>query len=234
MARTISKGTAQPASTPAAPRAEAGVTLADLNIADGIAAPDRPRLKDRPPFLLMVHPERWGVVAGEVVPICGRLTLVNGVSCVKKNEATGKISIEEALTHRRKHGWRPIPLDVDGPGTSYLRSPCKDVYLTRWETAHAGSSVVTSDTRGYVAWLRQLIADGKLPRCPRYVLERLHTRITRRIAELQDRVRVLPSAQIDLEKAQAELKVIEAEMEGRDLTPVEGAPVGLDGVVEEG
>lgn len=240
MTKKVSSGASAP--TPPQPadlgvdagEAFSGVSMTDIGIADGVGPSDLPRLEPRPAALLMFHPERWAVMEGQVVPLLGRLPVVAGVGNVKLvNRKTGKVSITNAVAQKAKRGWVVLPTDVEGPGTSYLHRPVPGVYLTRWETAHAGSSIVTSDGPGYVRWLRSLIDRGILPRAKPYVVERLRLQIRQQLLELQDRVRTVPSAQVDLDRKLADLEVVERELASHKPIPLPQRPAGLDGVGDD-
>ena len=212
----------------------AGISMRDLGVVDGIGSPDVPRLESRAAALFLFHPERWGVLEGQVVPLLGRMPIIAGVGNVKLVDAKrGLLSTSVAEHEKSKRGWTKIRLDVDGPGTSYLHSPLTGVYLTRWETAHAGSSVISHDTAGYVRWLRGLVATGKIPRAKPYVLEKIRAKTQRQILELQDKVRTVPSAQVDLDRKLADLAAIQRELGTMPLTPIAPKPTGLDGLVTE-
>lgn len=214
--------------------ASSSISMADLGVTDGVGPSDLPRLEHRPAALLLFHPERWMVMHGSLVPMLGRLPVIGGVGNVKVvNEKTGKLSIAGAVTARAKHGWSVIALDVDGPGTSYLHSPLPGVYLTRWETANAGSTVVSTDGAGYVDWLRHLISRGKLPRAKPYVVEGMAARLRSEILDLQDKVRTVPSAQVQLDRSIRDLAVLERELGDVPLTPIAPKPTGLGDLVTE-
>ena len=210
-----------------------GVSLRDLGITDGVGPSDLPRLADRPAALIMVHPERWCVLHGTVVPLPGRLSVEGGVGNVKvTNPKRGTLSISLAVAIKQKRGWQVLMPDVDGPGTSYLHSPCPGVYLTRWETAHAGSSYVSADGPGFVRWLRSLITRGIVKPPKPYVLEKMKARIAQEILALQDKVRTVPSAQVELDRKLQDLAAIQREMEGTPLQPLPKAPATLPNLEE--
>lgn len=218
---------------PAAPAAPGGVSLASLGVGDGLGPTELPRLEPRPPALLMVHPERWMVSEGAVVPLCGRFTIAGGIAGVRiADKRRGTLSITHAVAEKARKGWTVIPIDVDGPGTSYLHQPAPGVYLTRWDKAHAGSSIVTHDNKGYVAWLRGLIARGEIDPPKPYVLERMAGRLRQEILGLQDKVRTVPSAQVDLDRKMADLAVVEAALDTQSLIPAPSQPADLGALVE--
>lgn len=220
-----------PASSEAAP--VGGLSLRDLGVADGIGPSELPRLDPQPAALIMVHPERWCVLEGEVVPLVGRLPIEGGVGNVKViDPKLGTLSIAMAVAIKEKRGWKVLMPDIDGPGTSYLYQAAPGVFLTKWETAHAGSSIVSADRPGFVKWLRSLI-DRRIIKPPApYVLERLRARTQQDVLVLQDKVRTVPSAQVELDKKLADLEVIKRAIAGLPLQPVPKTPTSLGDVVD--
>lgn len=207
----------------------------DLGLADGVGPVDLPLIEARRPSLFQFHPKRWQVMEGQVVPLLAPMPLVGGIGNVKALKG-GKVSIATAVAERAKRGWTVLRNDVEGPGTSYLYwvrvAGGGRAFLTRWETAHNGSTVVTSDPKGYVEWLRKLIDTGKIPAPKSYVLEQLKARLTQELLELKDKVRTVPSAQVELDRKKHDLAVVERELKrGGPLTPVRAKPVKTGDVV---
>lgn len=215
-----------------APSPVPGLSMSDLGVGDGTVQPNLPRLAPRAAALFTFHPERWMVMEGEVIPALGAMPLVGGVGGVRVNRQTKKLVIADAITNKAKRGWAVLPLDIDGPGTSYLHTPCPGVFLTRFETANAGSAVITPDRKGYVAWLRGLIASGKIPGPRPYVLEQLRTRLRADILHYQDKVRTVPSVQVELDALLLSLEAVDRELGVDTLVPVEAAPVDLGDITE--
>ena len=190
-----------------------GLSLADLGVSDGVATSEAPRIREpRPGFVFLFHPERWFVSHGLVVPQLKRLVLQNALNGVRQGE-NGRFSITTALADQQKRGWRALDPLVDGKA-SYVYRAAEGIYLSRWETAHAGSSTVTGDGKGYAEWLRGLVTSGKLPPPAPYVLEQLKDRLLGRTRRLQDQVRTVPSVQVDLDAALASLTAVERELAG--------------------
>lgn len=190
-----------------------GLSLADLGVSDGLAQVNAPRIREpRPGFVFLFHPERWFVSHGLVVPQLKRLVLQNALNGVRQGE-NGRFSISTALADQAKRGWQALDPLVDGKA-SYVYRAAEGVYLSRWETAHAGSSTVTGDGKGYAEWLRGLVDTGKIPRPAPYVLEQLRDRLEGRARRLQDQVRTVPSVQVDLDAALVALSAVEHELAG--------------------
>lgn len=221
------------ASADEAPPGQAGgVSLSSLGVSDGIGPTELPRLQPRTPALFMVHPERWHVCDGAVVPLCGRFPISGGIAGVRMDRRSKALNVSHAFADKERKGWQILPLEVDGPGTSYLHQPIPGTYLTRWEQAYAGSSIVTHDTAGFVRWLTSLIERGVIQPPKSYVLERMAGRLRQEILALQDKVRTVPSAQVDLDRKVADLAVVQATIGNKPLTPAPSKPASLGELVE--
>lgn len=181
------------------------------------------------PFVLLTHPARVGVVAGRVVPLCGKLHVRPGVGQVTQRR-DGAFSLRDALRSWEDRGWTPIPWDIDGPGTSYLVEVAPGVWLDRWSTAIAGSADVMTDAESYADWLRGLLDRAAIPSITRWALAKLREAAARDVADLADQVRTSPSRAADLDRARANLALVEAELaalsgEGDGLVKgISGAP----------
>jgi hypothetical protein len=190
-------------------------------IADGVAKAAAPLLSARPPFLLQVHSQRWGVIGGQVVPVCGTFKLQNGLGEVSQL-TDGRFKIKAAKASAEERGWTLIPSDVDGPGTSYVYEAAPGVYLTRWERCFPGSNHIESDTKGYVAWLRKLVESGKIPAPEPYVIGRLMSRLEQEHADLIDKVGTHPSLKPRVEQLARDIAILQRELER--VTPAPPAP----------
>lgn len=173
------------------------------------------RVEPSPRFLYAVHPERWLVMDGKLVPATAKLKLVNGLENAERIDSRQagvppRWVLRNTVASWEARGWTIIPLDVDGPGTSYLRSPTgrPDVCLSRWERVYSGSTVIDSDLKGYSDWLAGLIKRGVIRPCPVYVIERMIADREKRRGELADRVHATPSLQVELRTIDADLAVL--------------------------
>lgn len=198
------------------------ITMADLGIADGGGEVARPRLQPTPAFLFLFHPERWTVLHGLVVPALKKLFLRNGVNRVRQLN-DGRYVLSEALALQAKRGWKPLDPMIDGEA-AYLYEATDGVWLSRWETAHAGSSKVTAKGLEYAQWLRKLIAERRISPPEPYALEELRNGLQSEIARLQDQVRSVPSVQIDLDAKLASLAALESELGDRTPKPIAKRP----------
>lgn len=124
-------------------------------------------------FLLRFHPQRWALMDGDILPVLGTLKTEDlGVNGVDKAG-----NIDEAVMASQKNGWVILPWDVLGRGREYIRATdCQGgrYYHTQWEIPqHSGDRVLASktDSAGYYAFLRELIARGIVPAPDPAVLE---------------------------------------------------------------
>lgn len=195
-----------------------------LLVGDGEVQALRPQLEPRAPRLLRTHPKRWTVLEGKVVPQCAHVHLRHGVHMMRQRR-DGLYLARETIADFTERGWHVIPEDVDGPGTSYLREAVPGVWLLRWEQEHPGSDHVSSDVDGYAVWLQGLIKDGKIPGPPAYILASMTARKRQEVGTLRDAVRATPSRQPELDRAEADLAALDAEL--AKVAPAKrAAPVG--------
>jgi hypothetical protein len=203
----------------------------------GEAGPSRvTRVPSSPPFLLKVHPARWQVLGGRVLPNPGKHKLQAGLSAVESDPRTGRLRAGTSLAEAKERGWQILPQGDLPPGLgvgSYLYRPDgrEDVVLLIWERCFPGSTTIRCDEAGWVQYLSWLVDSGKVPPPPLYVLEGMRDAAQERLARAQDRVRTQPSAIVDVDRETAIIEVIEAELEARGATePVPAQPGALDDV----
>lgn len=197
--------------TRAHPRGSAASVEATPTVAGSPTGAPPPTVRAEPGYYLVAHPDRWGVIAGQVVPMCTKLALTPGVNAMDA-DARGNPSPRMAIAGVETRGGKVIPWDIDGPGTSYLRKvPGTGSWISRWETQFSGSSVVASDAKGYAAWLRGLIERGILFDPPGYALEALIEQMGRNIERYEERGADKNGAKIA--RIRADLAVVRAELE---------------------
>lgn len=192
-----------------------------MPISDGVAAAARPLAEPRPEYRMMVHPERWGVIAGQVVPIVGHLHLQGGVNQMKA-KPDGSHEGRYAIAAAEERGWMVLDEVIDGIQLCQEKAP--GVWVSHWERLYPGSSQVTSNTAAYVKWLREQIDAGVIPAPRPYVLERLIESKRRESLTLADAVRTQPSRQPELDRAQADLAALEQELARINEAPEPPAP----------
>ena len=123
--------------------------------------------------------------------------------------------------------------DTRGPGgKSYVKRQPVDggfAYLTRWETAHSGTSRISTDLAGYADWIDTLFKDGALPEPELWALEALADRLRSQATVAADKAAVVPSMKVRVAQLVTDLKAVEskiAEIVGR-AEPVAGEEFSL-------
>lgn len=112
-------------------------------------------------FYYIHKPLRWQCIDGEWLPLLSKLQLSPGVNGV---DAQG--GAQHALVNLDSKDGKKIPWNATQDGRSYLVAyPCKNgkYHCSRWERPRAlGHRSVASetDTEGWIAWLRWLVAEG--------------------------------------------------------------------------
>lgn len=198
------------------------------------------------PFWFVFNPNRWGVVAGKLVPILGRLHAAPGSNGVDRggDSFEPRADMRPAFQFMAEDGRFVIPWDCDGPGTTYLRSyligmtrhrktgaPIRLLHwCDRWTTAYPGSDVVDTDTDGYVAWLRGLAEGGYFPPPSKAVLDRLEGWLVQRLEWVRrkwndERHSLVLRYAADLEAVRAErVRVVALVRGGTPAAPSSDAP----------
>ena len=138
----------------------AGSTPAPLT---GAGAKQKLRMRPSPNFLLLAHPRRWQVMAGEVLPCLHELRQSPGVENVSPRGA----DMTPAISKKLKDGWTIIPHNViEGGYVRKFDGYRGPVHLSRWQTPRqiglrAAKPVV--DLVGYHEFLRDLLKRGIVP-----------------------------------------------------------------------
>lgn len=171
-------------------------------------------------FLLMAHPNRWGVTGGRVRPILGRMSLSPGISGVEQDR-NGGVMAGRARLHYEERDWTLIPATTLPPSQahrgSYLMRPKgrPDVTLCYWEQVFAGSAAIRCDETLRDEFLDYILSAGVIEPPPSYVLEALLDTETAHHAALLDRARTQPSAGPLADAARARVAAVETAI--RDL-----------------
>lgn len=130
------------------------------------------RLARRYPQLATWRPGRWIAHDGAVVARIKLTHLIGGHRGVAY--VRGRANVDGLLANAAIAGYRVLPWDVEGPGTSYIvavpdseggwvddRSGEPQVWRCAWEY-HDGREW-RSDSAVYYAWVRRLMASGVIP-----------------------------------------------------------------------
>lgn len=188
-----------------------------------------------PPFLLMAHRRRWGVVRGKIRPLLGRLKLIPGVANVSVG-TKGTTRVGMARIHYEAKGWTILPTSTLPPSQrerkSYLSRPegRDDVTLCYWEQVFAGSTAKRCDEKLHDEFLDHIVKSGLVPPPELYVLERLRNEATEEHEKALDRATTYPSYKNIAKLAADRVKIIDAAIAEREG---DRAPVGSSAVVVE-
>lgn len=166
-----------------------------------------PNLPQNPEFMLRFHPERFTVMCGRVIPSFAKFQLKAGVNGITLDREK-RPRIDEAVIDQAKRGYKLLPFDVDGPGTSYIRRPIgtAGVHLLKFEQCFSGASHIACDEEGYSTWAASLVERGIVPPPAAYVLEKLMKQRQDEAEQLADK----PGASGKLRRLQSEIDVLES------------------------
>lgn len=198
-----------------------------------------------PPFALKVHPRRWTVMGGHVVPLAGRVRHMpgaNGADAIYDRD--GKfMSVDLSIARQKAEnsGWTIIPYDRVPrslcPGGSYLYRPKgrPDMHLLFTERVYAGSKHVDGDVATYVKWMLWLMQpgpNGEAPTVappPLYILAEMAEKTQSLLDAASNKAVQFPSYKAIAEQHERDLAVIRAEIEKRQsaLAPAAGEAVIL-------
>lgn len=170
---------------------------------------------DHPPFFIAVHPDRWKVQCGKVIPNIRRLRLTPGANAVDRDPQTRRPLAGLALAQAQEHGWKVLMWDE----YDYLRK-IKDLpngWTDKWTTVYPGSGETSYDEEGFATWIRGLVDAGKIPGPPAYVLERMREGVQKQIERYVDRNKSEYAGKI--RQLKANLAAIEAELGTVPKTP---------------
>lgn len=147
-----------------------------------------PRVSPSAAFLLQVHPSRWDVYDGRVMPVPSRFVLRPGVNGIDVDRR-GRLIVSGAIANRRDRGWTVIPADwyEDEEGVGYVQAlPVKGgvAHITVFDSLYPGSTKIRCDVSAMADWFARLIDEGKIapPSVP--ALEDLVDRLERELAKL--------------------------------------------------
>lgn len=165
-------------------------------LASQVSGATHPALDAMPPYLFVFHPDRWIVMAGQLVPALERFPLAAGVNRVEFDK-DGRVKLAAARAAIEERGRRFIPWEDAPDGVSYLR--CVDTrpgggpnvvetWISVWEEVGIGARETDADEEGYAKWLTDMITSGKLPKCPlgtaNRMLDKARERLERTLADL--------------------------------------------------
>ena len=205
-----------------------GLTAADLGFGAREERGARLPLAQRPhKWAFAFHPDRWQVMCGRVVPMLATMFVVPGLNGVPTSG-----SARRAVEAREERGWTILDPMIDGEDSYVFESQSitpygtvQPLYLSRWETAHAGSDHVSCDSEAFSAWLAGLVAAGKIAAPAPYILANLRSTLKGRVSALVDACRLTPSMSDLLDAARADLDVVEQAIKSATPKPAAKRPV---------
>lgn len=163
------------------------------------------------------HPGHWQCVDGEWIPDLGQMVAIPGLNRVDKNGDTALAEV-----HLAKKGMTIIPWEIEPGGYCVQYAGAHGpVFLSKWEKPKlvAGQTRMSTDTEGYRAFCRRLVADGIIKVPDQDFITVLLERQQRVVSELQTSAPVNPGAALALPIEQKRLDEMRAATE-RMYTPV--------------
>lgn len=170
-----------------------------------------PALAPNAAFYIAIHPNKWFVADGLLVPNYKMAHLMNGVQCAQQDGATTNMSIPKDFLAAR--GYTVVPTRNGPGGRSYLKAV--DVkggkhFCTVWETARAGESATEFDNKAFHDWAWNEVKAGRLPPPATAGLRRLRQDVAQQHAKAASRAKVSAEGEADAALTAAALKVIDA------------------------
>lgn len=189
-------------------------------------------MEPTPPFRYKFHPERWGIIDGDWLPILGTMRLVAGVNGVE--EKNGHLNLTRAKVNLEINGWKLLDLDVypDGGPSGYLaayQGKKGPIHVSVFETPIGSGKNVAfrRDEKLYADFLRSLISEGYIPGPDPMVIEKLIENqkvLVGRIAS-KPTVKTSPIVEQELKNAQELLDaMLAAQAKGTVVVTVHSTP----------
>jgi hypothetical protein len=193
-----------------------GAATTEFNLDEGGGiGPSLPRLPVTPPFIFKYHPARWQVLRGRVVPLLGKLKLVDGGNGVTIDRDSGRPSLATAKAMLESQGWALIPLKATQDGKSYcVRVQGSAIHVERWAKTFPGSDKIQSDDKAYVEWLCWLREERIIPPPASYTIEALISKYTDQLSKILAKGRPLEGTEqyADARRATDAIEVLEREL----------------------
>ncbi len=179
----------------------------------GAATPDDlpPKLPASPPFVFATKWDLWQVVAGKLVPVLRAFRTKPGLNGTKIRKADGALNAKAYWTKKEEQGWKILKdVTLTEDGEPYLYEAAPGVWLSRWESAVGGSSIVLTDDAGFAAWAEWLVAEGHVAPIQPHVLEALYEEARKDAAMAADEAKHSEVGRDRLEKLSARFAAVEA------------------------
>lgn len=205
----------------------------------GARAKPVPKCEPIPAFQLKVHPNRWTIMEGAVIPAVGRVKHRPGVDgAAAVYDHTGKflrVNAGLARSQAEDQGWKLIPYDKVPhslcPAGSYIWRPDgrPDVHLLFTERVYNGSTRIDGDTKTYVAWMKWLMTpapDGSPPFIAPpadYVLEGMREKLAKDRDSAINRAQSYPAYRSVADTLSEHIAIIDRELAARHPVAATGA-----------
>lgn len=202
-----------------------GVSLEEVRLTRA----ELPLQSPNAPFLLAVHPNRWCVAGGVLVPSFATIKVEAGIEGIAEPPPGEKPSYAEAVARFGARGFTAIlnrhgPPGPDGAPSVLRRHKVKVpgtnndgvFYATAWDTLYANDSKIDCDHAALGAWIWDLVAKGIVPPPS---LVGLRRELDRLVGQLEvQRTRALSSERAKNRAKEIELAigVLEAEIERQE------------------
>lgn len=214
--------------------ADPGASTTEFNLDEGGGvAPSLPKLPPTPPFIFKYHPARWQVLRRRLVPLLGKLKLMDGNNGVTIDRQSGRASLAPAKAMLESQGWTIIPLNKTQDGKSYcVRVLGSQIHVERWAKTFPGSDKIQSDEAAYVEWLCWLREEGIIPPPASYTIEALIARYTDQLSKLLAKGKPLEGTEsyADARRASDALEALQRELEAAIERETGGKPAEAEDV----
>jgi hypothetical protein len=175
-------------------------------------------------YWVMVHPEKWEVVRGRILPRPGRLDLSGGSSHITLQKGTNRPQTAKAFAKAAERGWVVVQTRRDGK--SYLSKFGDHCVLPYWCKVFAGNDKIDIDQDALADFLQSLIGWVVAPPS-RPLLEALLAQLwdeRQRLVEQPHRTR-------ELERLDIDIKAVEAALADKAVPqgdPIPSTPIELE------
>lgn len=164
----------------------------------------------RGPWWYCIHPLRWRVLEGTVVPDPKVLHGTPGANGVDRSR-DGSPVMTHAFHAQADQGWMVLDHQIAGPGTSYLQQiESNGSWISLWTKAYPGSPNTSHDAKSEAKWWAELVAAGKIDACPLHVLTNMRTQNERVLNRYVDLNRAKDGAR--MKRIRAVLEAIDNEI----------------------
>lgn len=203
-----------------------------------------PKVAPRPAFYYFVHPHRWQVIGGKVLPLPGKLKLRAGLMNVSASrQKKGGVNLRLAHAGLAEKMRKVIPIDslpkhhtAPGAPRSYLKAIEAErgrVVMPIYEQAFNGTAQTRADKDRWVEFLEYQLTSGLVAPPETWVLENMREE---RIKALERMDKSKSTNHAKRGRLRSEIEVIAGELEKRvdKLEPATSQAVTDLGVDPEG